>query len=56
MLLYVYQIVNEPLDVPDNKTLSLMLYYLNNLGGVGEDRTPDTLRARQVLSQLSYDP
>jgi hypothetical protein len=26
------------------------------LGGAGEDRTPDPLRARQVLSQLSYDP
>ena len=26
------------------------------IGGVGEDRTPDPLRARQVLSQLSYDP
>ena len=30
--------------------------YLDNLGGAGEDRTPDPLRARQVLSQLSYDP
>ena len=27
-----------------------------NIGGAGEDRTPDPLRARQVLSQLSYDP
>ena len=27
-----------------------------SLGGAGEDRTPDPLRARQVLSQLSYDP
>ena len=26
------------------------------IGGAGEDRTPDPLRARQVLSQLSYDP
>ena len=25
-------------------------------GGAGEDRTPDLLRARQALSQLSYDP
>ena len=25
-------------------------------GGAEEDRTPDPLRARQVLSQLSYDP
>ena len=27
-----------------------------NVGGDEEDRTPDTLRARQVLSQLSYTP
>ncbi len=26
------------------------------LGGAEEDRTPDPLRARQVLSQLSYGP
>ena len=26
------------------------------LGGDEEDRTPDTLRAMQVLSQLSYTP
>ena len=29
---------------------------INILGGAEEDRTPDPLRARQVLSQLSYDP
>lgn len=27
-----------------------------SIGGAEEDRTPDPLRARQVLSQLSYDP
>jgi hypothetical protein len=27
-----------------------------NSGGAGEIRTPDPLRARQVLSQLSYNP
>ena len=27
-----------------------------NVGGDEEDRTPDPLRARQVLSQLSYTP
>lgn len=27
-----------------------------DFGGAEEDRTPDPLRARQVLSQLSYDP
>ena len=26
------------------------------IGGAEEDRTPDPLRARQVLSQLSYTP
>ena len=32
-------------------------FNLNPLvGGAVEDRTPDPLRARQVLSQLSYDP
>lgn len=25
-------------------------------GGIGENRTPDILLARQMLSQLSYDP
>jgi hypothetical protein len=29
---------------------------MKNFGGAEEDRTPDPLRARQVLSQLSYDP
>ena len=28
----------------------------SSLGGDEEDRTPDPLRARQVLSQLSYTP
>ncbi len=26
------------------------------IGGAKEDRTPDLLRARQALSQLSYSP
>ncbi len=33
--------------------------YINRLlllGGAGEDRTPDPLRAKQALSQLSYGP
>jgi hypothetical protein len=33
-----------------------MGFYLANPGGAGEVRTPDPLRARQVLSQLSYNP
>ena len=28
----------------------------NQYGGAREDRTPDLLRARQALSQLSYGP
>ena len=34
-----------------------MLYsFQSTNGGDEEDRTPDPLRARQVLSQLSYTP
>ena len=33
-----------------------LLNPIYNIGGAEEDRTPDPLRARQVLSQLSYDP
>ena len=33
-----------------------VLPYPRPYGGDEEDRTPDTLRARQVLSQLSYTP
>ena len=32
------------------------LFVFLTLGGDEEDRTPDPLRARQVLSQLSYTP
>ena len=36
---------------------ALKLFVLpSSLGGDEEDRTPDPLRARQVLSQLSYTP
>ena len=31
-------------------------YAPNLFGGDEEDRTPDPLRARQMLSQLSYTP
>ena len=63
--LNLYLIFNEPLDNPDEITLYQIIssalslphsYRLFLVGGVGEDRTPDPLRARQVLSQLSYDP
>ncbi len=42
--------------------LALLNYYCvvsrlgNVVGGAEEDRTPDLLRARQALSQLSYGP
>ena len=35
---------------------STPLQSLSRPGGDEEDRTPDPLRARQVLSQLSYTP
>ena len=36
--------------------LPLASFPLASYGGDEEDRTPDPLRARQVLSQLSYTP
>ena len=40
------------------KSVSILTAYLKlyRIGGAREDRTPDPLRARQVLSQLSYGP
>ena len=35
---------------------SLLLSRSHSGGGAEEDRTPDLLRARQALSQLSYGP
>ena len=35
--------------------LLFFLFYIK-YGGAKEDRTPDLLRARQALSQLSYGP
>ena len=35
---------------------AVLVYIISYIGGAEEDRTPDPLRARQVLSQLSYDP
>ncbi len=55
---------NEP-SVPERFELIrcwlfLLLYFCSHLGnfvgGAEEDRTPDLLRARQALSQLSYGP
>jgi hypothetical protein len=42
------------MNITEYRLINLIKLKLN--GGVGEDRTPDPLRARQVLSQLSYDP
>ncbi len=36
--------------------LPFLSYPFGYVGGDEEDRTPDPLRARQVLSQLSYTP
>ena len=33
-----------------------MPYFIEFIGGVEGDRTPDLLNAIQALSQLSYDP
>ena len=38
------------------KMITFGSYPLVPFGGDEEDRTPDPLRARQVLSQLSYTP
>ena len=38
------------------KMITLARFFLVPSGGDEEDRTPDPLRARQVLSQLSYTP
>ena len=67
--LSLYLIVNERLIVSDlnslpqkytnpqkNDLTSLTLQSMHTGGGAGEVRTPDPLRARQVLSQLSYGP
>ena len=56
-----FQIVKERLIASSNDSqtnpirLRLRLITCQN-GGAREDRTPDLLRARQALSQLSYGP
>ena len=40
----------------DYKSVALPTVLLRLYGGAREDRTPDLLRARQALSQLSYGP
>ena len=60
----------EPMRLISKTPLDVGLYRLLNatnrsqwsavaelgIGGAEEDRTPDLLRARQALSQLSYGP
>ena len=41
---------------PTLKIIYLSSYFSFLLGGASRDRTDDPLRARQVLSQLSYGP
>ena len=36
--------------------INLFKFLKKRNGGAREDRTPDLLRARQALSQLSYGP
>ena len=45
-LLFIYNVIS----------LNVMQFSKYKHGGDEEDRTPDPLRARQVLSQLSYTP
>ena len=42
-------------EFSNSNLLQMMFFYLSN-GGVKRDRTADLLRARQALSQLSYNP
>ena len=44
--LFIYNVIS----------LNVMQFSKYKHGGDEEDRTPDPLRARQVLSQLSYTP
>ena len=41
---------------PFSQYLGCSLSFLMSCGGDEEDRTPDPLLAKQVLSQLSYTP
>ena len=66
-LVYVFQIVKEHLVMaeaitrrtpghPGSSRLILPEVSARSHGGAREDRTPDLMRARQALSQLSYGP
>ena len=55
---------NKPQQTPEanllNETDLILVFnqqkHISKIGGAEEDRTPDLLRARQALSQLSYGP
>ena len=44
------------MDRQSKRNIRCWLLIPNGNGGAEEDRTPDLLRARQALSQLSYGP
>ena len=67
--MYVFQVVKERVAYATSKHFlkgslplpKVLSAYFGTLivvlsGGAREDRTPDLLRARQALSQLSYGP
>jgi hypothetical protein len=57
---HFYHFFNKLPDFTGQNNIAMLFSSVTSfvllLGGAGEDRTPDPLRARQVLSQLSYDP
>ena len=56
----IYKLYNlhiDSINFKDSKIHQLpTLFRAMEIGGAREDRTPDLLRARQALSQLSYGP
>ncbi len=58
-MLYVtdFHIVKELLVISITNSIKTKVTFIElRIGGAKEDRTPDLLRARQALSQLSYGP
>jgi hypothetical protein len=54
----MYWLKNQMLNLKTKSNI-YFLAEINNefeIGGASRDRTDDLLRARQALSQLSYDP
>jgi hypothetical protein len=49
-------LTQTPLDVGSTILTDTQAVQTREIGGAEEDRTPDLLRARQALSQLSYGP